>query len=333
MQKRNNPKYDNIFEILKSLSNTRTQAVMKSPRVDLLKPLLFPRYKHFMPIKHEDGKTRLYQYNQTGFLFRGQHTWYKKIKPSLYRENVHSFNKFIYRLMLCELEIILEEHPVVQDFIKMNFHVSVSGIAQHYGIPTEWIDFTADPLIAVFFAICEKIDGKYVIKKEGTGVMYKTPLLLYNQDNEEDCDIIGLQPCSRPCVQQAYTIKYSKDVLLKWHEMRFMHDKECSQKIFDYFKGGKVLFPKDFLSQKVKNIKDSKKFSKHAVNLTIQKYPFYDKSIFERYLINNNIQIVKESIHRFKQNEITRIQSEYFKGKKSMLNLIEEPMYFRIEEK
>ena len=316
--------YKNIIELLKSIYPSKREDVVKSPRAHLYEYVLFPKMNHFKPIKHSDSKVRLYQYNPTGFLYRGQNKWYENITPKIYRKGIRDFKRFTYRLMLNELKIILDDHPIVQDFIKSNFHVSVMGIAQHYGIPTEWIDFTADPMVAAFFATSRGIDGKYEISKEGIGVIYKTPLLLYNQDGIENCEILGFQPFVRPYVQKAYALQYSKDVFLNWHEMKFLHNKDCSEKIFDYFKGGELLFPKDLLSEIVRRIIESNTFSKEALIMTLHKYPQYNQYC-KKYLYHKEINVVDSSIHSFSEHEISLIRSQY---DTKIYNLIEEPLYF-----
>ena len=114
-----------------------------------------------------------YSYNK---YFRGQTAFYQNCTPSIFRKDEDnkrdSIDIFIDRLRSCEFELLLKTHPVVKKLNKgiridklgldLSIKVDYKGLAQHYELNTNMIDFTNNKWVAAFFAACKKKDDKYI---------------------------------------------------------------------------------------------------------------------------------------------------------------------------
>lgn len=97
-----------------------------------------------------------------GTYFRGQSVYYDSCRPSLYREDTEE-KRLLSNLQFQEFKLLLESHPVINDLmfntlrhreIKAPIKLSINyeGLAQHYGISTNLLDFTNDKWTSAFFA-------------------------------------------------------------------------------------------------------------------------------------------------------------------------------------
>jgi FRG domain len=86
--------------------------------------------------------------------------------------------------------------------------INTQAVAQHYGLPTTFIDLTESPSVAAFFATCAirrgRKPGELLCSplSEGVGILYRVrmPNLPFGS-----CRPIGLQPFPRPKEQWAWT--------------------------------------------------------------------------------------------------------------------------------
>ena len=91
------------------------------------------------------------------FLYRGQDKEYDSVKclPTLYRGNPTDEEIFLERMRFIEFKKLLNSHPIVSGFyMRHGFNIDYEGLAQHYGLKTEVLDFTDDLDTALFFAMC-----------------------------------------------------------------------------------------------------------------------------------------------------------------------------------
>lgn len=231
--------------------------------------------------------------------FRGQTKYYEKCVPTIYRstdsEERDQVDIFIDRLRSSEFELLLRTHPFVnlifdQGIIFSNFgedvwvHLKVDylGLAQHYELNTDVLDFTNDKWIAAFFATCEKQNGRYFPIDESTieynedkyGVIYR-----YTDDvgKQSKFSVIGLQPFKRPGEQKGFLLQLSKNENLNYfggiEKYFFKHDRMASEIIYNRMNTGKDLFPYDILEELAKKIKSNRKVSLAAFNNTFKEYP------------------------------------------------------------
>lgn len=155
----------------------------------------------------------------------------------------------------------LRHHPFGRWALQERVDINTEAVAQHYGLPTPFIDLTESPAVAAFFATCAICSanrpGEVVCSPvaEGTGILYRirTANLVFGS-----CRPIGLQPFPRPKEQWAWTYEL-------WHgedfqvprcnrqpcveSVLFQHSAEQSEYFLKRFQAGHALFPPDVLSE------------------------------------------------------------------------------------
>lgn len=85
------------------------------------------------------------------------------------------------QFQISEMILVMQTHPVINDLMtgslnipllgKLKLPILYDGLAQHYGINTEYLDLTNNIWKAVFFASAKYLDGKYYpyeIKEDST---------------------------------------------------------------------------------------------------------------------------------------------------------------------
>jgi hypothetical protein len=137
------------------------------------------------------------------------------------------------------------------------------ALAQHYGIPTGYLDLTESLEVALFFATHEF--GKGVSKpcSNGRGILYRLDLLaLPDTVREEFLRPIGIAPFARPFCQWArtYELMLGQDFeACPWVEVvEFEQDEEFSGAVAKVATQGGSLFPPDFLADLAMLVNDSK---------------------------------------------------------------------------
>ncbi len=230
--------------------------------------------------------------------FRGQPQYYEDCIPTIFRnKEKDNIDRFIDRLRSSEFELLLQTHPFVQliyneGIVFKNFgkdvlvslKVDYLGLAQHYELDTDMLDFTNDKWVAAFFATCIKKNRYIPMDSEGYGVIYRYSLtpehFLPEKDNSiksKKISIIGLQPFKRPGEQKGFALKMEEGENLNnvrgIQKYLFRHDKLAAEIIYNRMNQGGNLFPYDELEELVKKIKRSKKISNNAFELACKKYP------------------------------------------------------------
>ena len=140
-----------------------------------------------------------------------------------------------------------------------NMSISINGetstlkddevaISQHFGIPTDYVDFTLDPRVALFFACTKKEGNKYVPCTEGKGRIYMYEVdffdLLFGRC---EVNVIQYSVFSRAYDQKAFLIKHSdksEGGCLK--SCFFTHDGDFSKQIYEMYNCGEKLMGQGF---------------------------------------------------------------------------------------
>jgi hypothetical protein len=220
------------------------------------------------------------------YLYRGQWKRIQPCVPSVYRYDgrralakhpqlLEPSARDLFLLRQCwlaEFKEVLETHPAVAHAKTIGLHLGRDALAQHYGIPTDHLDLTADPDVAAFFATNtydDKTGEWQPVPDGGTGIIYRFDLTVFPRVLGEACDLgdyfrvlemIGLQTLPRPGEQKAWSLHLPLGVdfeRLPMDVFEFRHTRHGSDHFHNLFIRGTALFPPDVLADKAAEITKS----------------------------------------------------------------------------
>lgn len=197
-------------------------------------------------------------------IFRGQNKRYSPCVPNIWRGV--NFNHLMTNLSIEEqanavashvkslwFSRDIECHPAIKWARENKIHIEKLSIAQHYELPTDYIDFSHNFNVAAFFATNEKRENSWEPVKQGIGVMYMLQFkelpkwMLMNTVKP-----ISLQPLPRPEEQSGWVVEVPLGYDLESHPgvyyVEFEHSEEVSRYFLEMFDDGKKLFPEDSLA-------------------------------------------------------------------------------------
>ncbi len=240
-----------------------------------VRPSVSPEHLRWTYVATEDPETAMiYPRDLPSLLFRGQHTRYTPCYPTAARGIVTRTSELRQLPQEEQSTIILNliktqwfiENLRETEAIKWMSHERVScnltAVAQHYGLPTGYLDLSQSLEVASFFA-SSKYDAecdKWVSVGEGEGVIY---VVDRGQLRVGEVAIpICLQPFPRPSEQWGWVHEVSLgqdfDGLPHIRKFVFKHDAIAANRILERFEGGAKLFPQDPLSDVADRIVQSR---------------------------------------------------------------------------
>ncbi len=249
-----------------------------------------PPANKFEKVRNKDGNYLLLPTSiDNSFVFRGQTKFYNECRPTLYRitednKEITLEEELIERLRCCEFEVYLKQLPQVADFEQRRFNIDFLGLSQHYGLKTDVIDLTNSLDVAMFFAMCNmSVDGKtfYPQKEEKNyiGYIYAVGTTEFAEGAREITSLfdgrlsaIGMQPFYRPGNQRGFGLHLKKGETLTGLLYSFSYTKADSERIYEFFSNGDVLWHEDEISRVAREIRDTLTFSYTALNLCFKRY-------------------------------------------------------------
>lgn len=121
--------------------------------------------------------------------YRGQPNVDYPLMPGLFRErkldNTKSVGAFPRSLEKIIIEEFISEGCIYKSTVSRDDYLTWIEIAQHHGLPTRLLDFTSNPLVALFFACIDEPDKDaylWVINNEA----YKRYVVLKNDNSCKD---------------------------------------------------------------------------------------------------------------------------------------------------
>lgn len=192
-------------------------------------------------------------------LYRGQNKHHDPSWPSICRDfDRHAFRVAdldpTHRVSLFKALVLnrwfaaeLTKHPMIKWAQSQNIVVDPIAIAQHYGIPTAYVDLSESFAIAAFFATCrfEESTGSWEPMTCGNGVIYCVQFTAMDARISPIC----YQPFPRPSLQWAWTaeLRLGESFLHAptLRALHFEHDRRVGEEMLRRFDGGLKLFPPD----------------------------------------------------------------------------------------
>lgn len=252
------------------------------------------RHSPGMVIQYPHG-TVMQQEKRSNY-YRGESSLYGSSRPSIYRNSPKDLKEkliyyFISEMRIYEFNQLISKFEVVKEW---PWDVLYRAIAQHYGIPTNWMDITNDFETALFFACCKYDKGRYRplnkfdFKEENDryGVIFKADSFLADLKYgmfEGDGGImpIGFQPFMR-CHRQyghAYVMEEDMDLYKSndFQMMKFKHSIDLSKEIFEHMNRGEKIFPNEGLEDlenEISEIKETNTFSDQAYENVVKSFNF-----------------------------------------------------------
>lgn len=261
--------------------------------------------------------------------YRGQTKHNNKIcYPSLYR-NLTEKEVFIERVKRCELYNLLQKLPSVNMFRsglcqelpndKKEYHklfIDYDGLAQHYGIKTNYLDLTVDKWVAAFFACCDYVscdDSQRDIYKQhvndDVGIFY---IYINKPDYTPDGKLrsICFQPQARPVLQSGYVLSMdeNEDFADSALGIPFKYNSMCSNILYGMFGNSYKIQPAEIIELKAKRIvRENRRFSSDAYKMAHEK--FYDTITYDEFMAKAEeygLEQQKDPIADFTKEEIKK---------------------------
>lgn len=226
----------------------------------------------------------IYPEDPSPILFRGQNKRYQPCNPTISRDLSSNPRDVISLTHAEQASLILNfirtqwfvehlrETPMFQWMKANGVFMDETAVAQHYGMPTGYIDLTQSFDIASFFACCKFENKEWTPVTSGEGVIYILDQRRIPPGHGPK--LIGLQPFPRPCEQWGWvhevTLGDDFDSLPYVKKFIFRHDKKSSRRIFEKCQLGRALFPPDELATVAYKIMQAKEVPLNVACRTIE---------------------------------------------------------------
>ncbi|WP_461256850.1 FRG domain-containing protein [Treponema sp. R80B11-R83G3] len=217
-------------------------------------------------VKTAEDKFKIFL-NPTGFssyIYRGEHKEYEHFEPSLQRalrknetDKIQTTKHFISALKKSPIYDYFKQ-PIKWGEENLIFDIDAEAIAQHYGFVSNYLDLTRNEDIAKFFAytyVDEKTNEYKLIEdfEQYSPTLYRAHITdIYKRYG---CEPIGFQPFLRPIKQWALAVNLGENYkgAKELFETYKLTDVKEAKRIYDSFKGGKLLFPKEPMTNFIDN--------------------------------------------------------------------------------
>ena len=236
-----------------------------------------------------DGCTHLYSGTEFSMVqYRGQNEDYGVCKTTLDRCKTME-EQFLNICRTIAFEELLEDHPFIRlmktaTFFDNPLCINLTGMAQHYGLYTNYLDITNNFDVACFFATCEYRKGKYypIGHASKPGVIYRVFEVFYSSfgandhNKENELEYLGWQPLPRPEQQRASVLKVAKntnlDTINRVEKYYFKHSRSQSERIWKQFDKGRALFPDDSAADLANECKKLNSFTKEQIQKAFERF-------------------------------------------------------------
>jgi hypothetical protein len=246
------------FETIRFDSIDRLAEALK--RDDPPVPHVLPGELEFETVHGRNGQKIIPSHDGRRFLYRGQNRRWQPCIATVWRGGQPSpdsqLNWILSRVRTAEFERLLNQHPMMALARENSIEVDYDALAQHYGIPTFWLDITSNVDIACFFAVA-RFDraGNITPSEDGIGVLYRVHWKSFDEPWRYFTSITH-SPASRPGRQHGWSIGLQRQTDFDVQEFvevfEFSHDRASSERILAGF--ATHLFPQDSITDVAKTL-------------------------------------------------------------------------------
>ncbi|MBO1855018.1 FRG domain-containing protein [Burkholderia cenocepacia] len=213
---------------------------------------------------HSDGDTRGAIPFAVSTLYRGQNARFTPMLPSIARGlQSRDIEKIFESPVSDQAKIVLRiaqawwfarelaRHPISSHAASQHLDLNEIALAQHYGIPTGYLDLSDDFNVSAFFATCYETEKGWRPVDTGVGIVYRVHLgILKNPFN--NYIPLGPQQLPRPSEQCAWVTElpfcHSFEGSPGVEMLQFQHDRNVGEYFLEMYNGGERLFPRDPLA-------------------------------------------------------------------------------------
>lgn len=147
----------------------------------------------------------------------------------------------------------LESHPAAKWLTNQRLERFDHALAQHYGIPTGYMDLSESFDVSCFFATCYVDEsGTWQARTEGVGIMYLLPTERI-PIRPDVLQPIGLQVLPRPREQFGWVVVCGIggdfEDIPGLQILEFTHSESVGRHFLNMFAGGASLFPPDAMAE------------------------------------------------------------------------------------
>jgi len=278
---------------------------------NILREMMMDQYNDGWLLQYPEPVGMVIQQPRRSYFYRGESELYPTTMSSLGRAlyNIKTEEGKQIELLVADLkfnQFVQLIHPMenVRAFEELGVTVQYQAIAQHYGFKTFQMDITSDFEVALFFACCKYRNGQwYPLKEVDTeskkekkyGLIFRRAVFPNSMMDDDDHPIfpIGYQPFIRCSNQTGFTLPMGEGKDLKTMHLpgleilRFRHNPELSQWIYDKMEGGNKIYSKaDVLAtieDKLDAFVKSKVIDETALDDAIQRIEAYKGHSIEEW--------------------------------------------------
>jgi hypothetical protein len=168
-----------------------------------------------------------------------------------------------------------DRHPTAQHAKGQHLDLNPIGLAQHYGIPTGYLDLSDDFDVSAFFATCRETAQGWQPAEDGTGIIYRVSMRTLSDPFTQYVPL-GPQSLPRPTEQGAWVAElpmcHSFEGWPGISMLQFQHDRRVAEHFLEMFAGGSKLFPPDPLADVASEILSCHELPVDLVEAALQSF-------------------------------------------------------------